>query len=80
MESMQNLFEILYELYDKPPLLDEMNQILNAIEKDKAEALNISAVINSVCPRCDCETKGYVSNKVRYWYCENCGVSGQTDL
>lgn len=42
--------------------------------------LTIPSVINSICPRCDCETKGYVSNKVRYWDCENCGVSGQTDL
>ena len=41
---MQNLFETLSELYDKPPLLDEMNQIVMAVEKDKAEALNISAV------------------------------------
>jgi len=48
MEGMQNLFETLLDIFEKPPLLDEMVQIHAAIEKDK-EALSIGVVVESVC-------------------------------
>lgn len=62
MESMQNLFETLLELYEIPATLDEMHQIHMAIEKDK-EALSITDVSASKqrvkCANCSREIESY---------------------
>lgn len=62
MEGMQNLFETLDEIFDKPPTLDEMQQIHMAIEKDK-KALSITPVVASKqkvkCANCSREIETY---------------------
>jgi len=86
MESMQNLFETLSELYEKPPLLDEMNQIVNAVEKDKAEALNISVVGGSKFYDCDecakfpCALQKWSSDKNKKLRFGDCGEKVKINL